>query len=453
VIGRKFNRRAVRTRPEKLTRSLLGRGCAADLAVTVDGVAAINQQLTKRMREVGLTQEELAEAMNRAIEQVTGKPGTVSVRTIHNLTSGKTRWPQARQRVALEAVFGCSAIELGFVPHARSAVDHPTSRAQHTKEEPVLRRSFLTTTPIAALGAAGSSGRVGQSDVNLLAAQFALIIADDNKTGGTHQVEQDAIGWAQRAKHLQKTRPASQRVRGRLYGLAAAFTGSALWAAIDGGRLDRAMLHLNEAVALAGLSGDASMQFRIWGHAGALYRHMGQYTSALAADEAAKRTRAARDPLYASLVHARTAVHHADLHDRQATLRCLGLAEAALSRADTDAPRPAWLKFYDSAELHLLALTATTTLGLWEEAEAHAHHTLARLGPDMKRNRALTLAHLAHAQLGQREPELAVATAHKIPARARHGRTARLLNTFGHRLHTLAPDAPATREWFEKELL
>ncbi|CAL9560984.1 hypothetical protein SUDANB105_04621 [Streptomyces sp. enrichment culture] len=421
-------------------------------------MAASNQQLTKRMREVGLTQEELAEAMNRAIEQVTGKPGTVSARTIHNLTSGKTRWPQAKQRMALEAVFGCSAMELGFVPHARSAVDYPMSRAQQTKEEPVLRRSFLTATSIAALspaalGAASSSGRVGQSDVNMLAAQFALIIADDNKSGGTHQVEQDAIGWAQRALHLQKTRPASQRVRGRLYGLAAAFTGSALWAAIDGGRLDQALRHLNEAVALAGLSGDASMQFRVWGHAGALYRHMGQYTSALAADEAAKRTRAARDPLYASLVHARTAVHHADLHDRQATLRCLGLAETALSRADTEAPRPAWLSFYDSAELHLLALTATTTLGLWEEAEAHAHHTLARLRPDMKRNRALTLAYLAHAQLGQREPELAVATAHKIPDAARHGRTARLLNTFGHRLHTLAPHAPATREWFEKELL
>ncbi|MER6343243.1 hypothetical protein ACWC10_36110 [Streptomyces sp. NPDC001595] len=419
---------------------------------------AANQQLTRRMHELGLTQEELAEAMNTVIEQVTGKPGTVSVRTIHNLTSGRTRWPQAKQRMALEAVFGCTATELGFLPHARSAVDHPMPEVQHHEEEPVLRRSFLTTTSLAALapaavGAASTSGRVGQADVNRLAAQFALIVAHDNKAGGTHQVEQDAIGWAQRALHLQRTRPASQQVRGRLYGLAAAFTGSALWAAIDGGRLDQAKGHLNEAVALAGLSGDTSMQFRIWGHAGALYRHLGQYTSALAADEAAKRTRAARNPLYASLVQARTAVHHADLHDRQATLRCLGLAETALSRADAEAPRPTWLRFYDSAEFHLLALTATTTLGLWEEAEAHAHRTLASLRPEMKRNRALTLAYLAHAQLGQHEPELAVATAHRIPAQARHGRTARLLNAFGHRLHTLAPHAPATRDWFEKELL
>ncbi|MBB5123419.1 helix-turn-helix domain-containing protein [Streptomyces griseoloalbus] len=425
-------------------------------------MAEVNEELTARMRDLGLTQEELAEALNTVIEQITGRFGTVSVRTIHNFTSGRTRWPQARQRLALEAIFGCAATELGFVPHARATSDHPIpAHAQHHEEEPVLRREFLAATSAAVLSplasgapaTASGSGRLGQSDVNRLSAQFALIIASDNRTGGTHRVEQAALGWAQHALHLQRTRPASQRVRGQLYGLAAGFMGSALWAAIDGGRLGPARQHLHEAVSLAGLSGDSSMQFRIWGHAGALYRNLGQCTSALAADEAAKRTRVARDPLYASLVHARTAVHHADLHDRQAALRCLGLAESALSRADGDALRPSWLLFYDSAEFHLLALTATTSLGLWDQAEAHAHHTLAKLRPDLKRNRALTQAYLAHAQLGQHEPGLAVATAHRIPAQARHGRTAHLLNNFGHRLHALAPNDPATRAWFEKELL
>ncbi len=41
----------------------------------------------------------------------------------------------------------------------------------------------------------------------------------------------------------------------------------------------------------------------------------------------------------------------------------------------------------------------------------------------------------------------------KIPAQARHGRTARLVNAFGQRLHGLAPEAPVKREWFEKEFL
>ncbi|MER5210333.1 helix-turn-helix transcriptional regulator [Streptomyces sp. NPDC002838] len=200
-------------------------------------MTAANEQLKAQMRELGLTQEALAETMNTAIEQFTGKRGTVSARTVHNLTAGKSRWPQAKQRLALEAVFGCTAIELGFIPHARSVVSRPTpTTKQHHEEEPVLRRTFLTTASAAALTPFSPppvpdvdlSGRVGQSDVNRLAAQFALIIANDNTTGGTHQVEQAALGWSQRALHLQETRPASQRVRSQLYGLAAAFTGSAL---------------------------------------------------------------------------------------------------------------------------------------------------------------------------------------------------------------------------------
>ncbi|MFG3511799.1 Tat pathway signal protein [Streptomyces bobili] len=416
-----------------------------------------NEQFMTRMRELGFTQEELAESINTAIERMSGRRGTVSTRTIHNFRTGKTRWPQARQRLALEAVFGCTATELGFAPHAPSSAARPTPvSTQHRKEDPVLRRDFLTASA-ATLGpltaSSSAPGRLGQSDVNRLAARFTLIVANDNKAGGTREVEETALVWSRRVLHLQNTRPASQRVRGQLYGLAGAFTGSALWAAIDGGRLDQAGHHLSEAIALAGLSGDPSMQFRVWGHAGALYRHLGQYTHALAADEAAQRTRANRNPLYASLAHARAAVHHADLQNRQAALRSLGIAEASLGRSDTDAPRPTWLRFYDSAEFHLLALTTSVTLGLWEEAEAHAHHTLAKLRPDLMRNRALTYAYLAHAQVGQHEPELAVATANRIPAEARHGRTARLLNSFGHRLHAVAPKASATREWFEMELL
>lgn len=411
------------------------------------------------MRELGLTQEELAEALNRATEQITGRLGTVSARTIYNFTSGRTRWPQTKQRLALEAVFGCAATELGFVPNTRSQSHHlPPVHAQRQEEGPVLRRDFLTTTsatmlsPLASASAAPwEGGRLGRSDVNRLSAQFTLIIANDNRNGGTHPLEHTALRWSRYALHLQKTRSASQRVRGQLYSLAAAFMGSALWAAIDGGRLASAEQHLHKAVSLAGLSGDPSMQFRIWGHAAALYRHLGQGSSALAANEAAKRTTVGRDPLYASLVQARRAVHHADLHDRQATLRCLGSAEAALSSVTEQTPRPAWLMFYDTAEFHLLALTATTSLGLWDQAEAHAHHTLATLRPDLKRNRALTQAHLAHAQLGQHELELAVATAQRVPARARHGRTAQLLNSFGRRLHMLAPHAPVTRAWFGKE--
>ena len=69
-----------------------------------------------------------------------GHEGTVSDRTVRNWLTGKTRWPHPRQREALEAVFGCTAEELGFGPPA-GEYSPPTS-----PEDPVRRRNFLAAT-------------------------------------------------------------------------------------------------------------------------------------------------------------------------------------------------------------------------------------------------------------------------------------------------------------------
>lgn len=317
------------------------------------------------------------------------------------------------------------------------------------------RRSFITATTGTALataaapaGATGAPHRVGASDVRRLYGKLAEVVAADDREGGTKAVEDTALAYADKAIDLQRRGSASQRVRGLIFSAAATFTSSAMWAAIDGRRLHDAQQHMHQAITLAGLSGDAAVQFRVWGHAGALYRQLGQYTHALASDAAAKSTSVTRrDPLYVSLAHARTAVHHADLRDRTAALRSLGHAQDALDRADQSGPRLPWMRFYDQAELELLALIANFALGRWAEAEAHAHRNLALLRPDLKRNRALALVHLAHAQLGQGALGHGVATAEAIPADARHGRTGRLLTAFGARLKVMAPDAPETRAW------
>ncbi|GAA0475696.1 hypothetical protein GCM10010361_45150 [Streptomyces olivaceiscleroticus] len=68
---------------------------------------------------------------------------------------------------------------------------------------------------------------------------------------------------------------ATQRVRSNLYATAASFRSSAMWAAIDGRRYHEAIGHMREAQTLAELSGDQAIKFRIWSHAGSLYRHMG----------------------------------------------------------------------------------------------------------------------------------------------------------------------------------
>lgn len=274
------------------------------------------------MNENGLLQRELVDALNDELEASGARP-SVGDRTVRTWLTGKSRWPHPAKRRALEAVFECPIEELGFTP--------PPSPAPPSEEDDdLIRRGFMKgvagTAAAAALPTSGppaSRRRIGTSDVQRLGAKLGRLVADDDKHGGTHTVEQGALTYAREALNLQETGSASQRVRGQLYSLAASFTDAAMWAAIDGGRLDSARQHLNEAVTLANLSSDSEVQFRVWGHAGALYRHLGQYQRALDCDQAARSTPAARNPLFASLAHARTAVHHADSDDYQAARRSL----------------------------------------------------------------------------------------------------------------------------------
>src|ERR1044072_1661916 len=100
-----------------------------------------NERLVSAMRESGLTQVELAEAVNTHLHR-NGYEGTVSDRTVRHWLTGKTGWPHSRQRAALEAVFGCSAEELGFVRPARRC---PTAEPEEARPAAQLHRSHLYT--------------------------------------------------------------------------------------------------------------------------------------------------------------------------------------------------------------------------------------------------------------------------------------------------------------------
>ncbi|MFH8381292.1 hypothetical protein ACH4E7_10140 [Kitasatospora sp. NPDC018058] len=126
---------------------------------------------------------------------------------------------------------------------------------------------------------------------------------------------------------------------------------------------------------------------------------------------------ARRDPLFASLGHARHAAIHGLTGDTNAVRRSLGRAQDALDRADLSTSRPLWTTaFYDQSELDSLALAAYLSADSWEEAEAHAHRSMALRRGAMQRSRAITTVRLAHAQLGQGDLEPAVATAMSVPA-------------------------------------
>ncbi|MEC4015074.1 XRE family transcriptional regulator [Streptomyces sp. H27-D2] len=409
-----------------------------------------NISLEQAMAERRLTQPELAELVNAEIRNLTGADGRVCDRVVRQWLAGKVNWPQERQRRALEAVFERSAVHLGFTPRSSSA--------RQLEEAPVRRRAFLTsaaaataaiTTPAAANST--SRGRIGGSDIGRLNEKFAAIIAADHLHGGRLATETRALALADEALRLQEQGFTSQRIRNDLYGCAAAFTSSAMWAAIDGRRFEAAQVHLDRASSLATMSGDHAIHFRIWSHAGSLYRHLRRPSDALAANDVARRTVITRrDPLFASLGHARHAAILGLTGDKSAVQRSLERARHAFESAAPDPTRPVWLTaFYDRAELESLSVAAHLALGDYAQAEAHAHRSLGLLMPELHRTRAITHARLALAQLGQGDLEPAISTAMAIPAdtATRHVRVAGMLHDLGRRLHTVAPGSNPTHTW------
>ncbi|MFF0966117.1 hypothetical protein ACWDQO_07715 [Streptomyces sp. NPDC003703] len=412
--------------------------------------AARNEALETWMKEHGHSANSLAEAANRAVERLTGRTGSYDGSSVRAWKSGRVRWPNEFTRKALEAVTGMSATELGFVPRGRAQAI-PTPQ----QEDDMKRRTLIGGIAVAATAAVPGTAprRIGMSDVDRLEQRFTEIIASDIRWGGQPDIERRATALADEALNLQNAGSAAQRVRSSLYASAAAFRSSAMWAAIDGCRYDAAKAHMREAQALAEMSGDQAIKFRVWSHAGSMYRHLGRTADALAANDVARNLHITRrDPLFSCLGHARHAATLGLTGDTAAVHRALGSAEDALERADPDAVRPMWMgAVRNGAELETLALSAHLRLGNFEQAEAHAHRSLALLRPQMRRDRAINTARLAHAQLGQGEADAAASTAMKVPAvvATRHARVARMLQEFGAALRATAPGDAVVQDWTE----
>ncbi|MBT1187878.1 XRE family transcriptional regulator [Streptomyces sp. CJ_13] len=414
---------------------------------------ARNTLLAAWMEDQQLSARALADLVNREVGEITGRLGGLDDSSIRAWRSGRVRCPKSVQLRALENVSGKPAADLGFDRRSRTPGIPPRQETP-----PVERRTLITAAVgavVAAVGsppaAAAAPRRIGMSDVARLQQRFTDIIAADHRHGGRTGIEHQARALAGDALRLQQQGAASQRVRASLYAAAAAFWSSAMWAAIDGRRFNDARGHLREAQNIASMSGDQAIQFRIWSHAGTMYRHMNRPGDADAANTVARNLGISRrDPMFASLGLARHGAIHATAGDRRSTDRAFGQAQEALDRSDAAAHRPVWLTaFYDRAEIHALALSAYLSLGDWETAESHGYRCLAELRPHMRRSLAITTTRLARAQLEQGEAERAVATAMQIPAEAAasHPRVTRMLAGFGQRLTDTAPHSPQTAVW------
>ncbi|WP_410538123.1 Tat pathway signal protein [Streptomyces sp. KL2] len=316
----------------------------------------------------------------------------------------------------------------------------------------MYRRAFLAAATAAgaslATPAAAQQRRLGFADVDRMQAKLTGWTKMEDRYGGTLQLEKHAAALTQETLNLLENGSASSRIRSELYTVAAAFSNSAMWAAIDGRRPREAEQHLNRTVTLAGLSGDPATEFRVWGHASILYKQRGRRADALAATERSRAVVARRDPFYVSLALARIGISHAERGDARKARLYLDNAQKAFDRADKNARRPTWIDFYDQAELDHLAMIAHLRMGNHPEAESHAHRSLSGLRPDFERNRALVNANLAVAQLGQGDLEPAVSTARSIPSElAGHGRVRKILGDFTTRITEIAPRSRETHDW------
>ncbi|MFE5589247.1 XRE family transcriptional regulator [Streptomyces sp. NPDC056549] len=394
---------------------------------------------------------ELARALNTVINAVTQRTSTrgeLSEVTIRKWRAGETTWPQAKARMALEQVSGRSAADLGFLPP-----DRRKSRA--APEDPLRRRTFLTAASAAGAAAlSGAAPAVGSSDVLRLRQQLDTVNALDDQRGGHDRVEKAALAGAQEAVGLQ-ARAATQRTRQKLFALAADFTATAAWSCVDAQERARARTHLDRALYLAGLAQDPALTLRVWNSVSMLAHQQGDHSEALAAGQAARATPVTRrDPLYASLAHARTAIAHAHLDEGRQALRALDLAEASLDKAEPDRPRPSWIAFYGAAELHALTAIVRDRIGDAAYAEAASFQALAALPTTFRRNRALATVRLSLAQLHQGDIEQATATTAQVFDEMRGaplpGRMRALLGDFHRDLITLAPGSALALDWADR---
>lgn len=395
-----------------------------------------------------MTAGELADAVNDAIAVFAGRRGRIGERTVFRWLSGENRWPQERQRRALECVTGLPATALGFAPRTRKESDVRRRRFVGVVAAGTTAALPLPATPASAAG----PPRVGTGDVIRLREALDGLAAQDAAHGG-HGLEHAALAKAAEALALQQ-QSATQRVRQRLFALAAAFTATAAWSRIDAGQLDGADRHLDRALMLAGLAQDSEREMQVWNLKAMLARQRRDYPEAVAASRAARATAIARrSPLHASLAHARTAVGLAHAGDTRAALACLGRAEDTLDKADPAQPRAAWIAFYGPAELYSLTAIVRDLVGHPAQAEAASHRALAALPPAYRRNRALITARLALAQLHQGDIEHACATSGRIfTTMAGTPLPGRLRQTLGDFQRELIARAPAriAAEWSDR---
>ncbi|MDX3233790.1 transcriptional regulator [Streptomyces sp. ME19-01-6] len=364
---------------------------------------------TPRVTEYGFSHEDLAEEVNRAAAELSGKPGRCTDRHVRRWVSGEVRWPWPAYLRPLTEIFGRTPQQMGFVPRGASSALPPTARcrvpapdARKDGVEPVQRRSFIAASLAAALGVdqLPRRGRLGVSDVARIQRTITRLDAHFNGLGGGAVIDV-ATDYLTRLQHASDHCAYGEQVERELHRAVADVAACAGWSAHDCGRHNLAAQLRNTTLQAALLARDSVSVTRAWSDLAAQADHAGRPAEAARINRTALTERHLREhPLITALLHARLADYLAQTGDSARMGRHLAAAERVYDRAHP-AAAASWLAFLTPAELSGLGAIAHQSAGQYARAEQHAGQALGLLAPRFTRNRAYCTVLLAELQLAQ----------------------------------------------------
>jgi tetratricopeptide (TPR) repeat protein len=232
----------------------------------------------------------------------------------------------------------------------------------------------------------------------------------------------------------------------------AALLRLAAWTAYDIGSHGRAQDYFAQALRLAKAAGNRCLGGRIFAGMSHQANFLGHYQRAVELARAAREGfRGQGTPTAMALSWAMEARAQASLRREPECLHAMSQAEQAFSRTDP-INEPAWLRYFDGAELHAELAHCYRDLGYPEKACRHAELSIQASESMYVRSLSFCRVVLATGHLLNGELEQATALAAGVVDTAadqvRSRRVLAYLDDFRERL-TLYPDAKAARDFSE----
>ncbi|MEU9666793.1 sporulation protein [Streptomyces bobili] len=252
--------------------------------------------------------------------------------------------------------------------------------------------------------------RVGMRDVRAIRDAAATFMQLDFKYGGGHGHK--ALRHYFRHEVLPLLDASySQKVGSALYGAAAEVSQLLAWTAYDAGNHRLAHRYLTSTLRLSQVIDDRMFGARILGNLSHQANYLGNHAQAIqlarAAVEGAKGRATPRAMANYSAMEARAL---SNAGDRIAAGRAMNEAERHFERADTGED-PAWLSYFDSAELMGELCHCYRDLKMRREAVEQAQRAVDSTDPKYARTLGFCRMVLAQSQLLNGELEAAVTTA------------------------------------------